>query len=304
MEQHKAELPISDYMRFSELFLVREDALILVAQLNQLLKAVQRHRGISMGMLAGNTEFKREFLTLQRQLERRLATLEAFAKANQLLSARDKENLSLAWATIRSNWEGDDLNDNFELHSHFIEQLLVMIASLARELESPLVDISQVKLGTGAFSPERYAQQGDIIKFVCKTLPQTIEQVARIRGTAAYAAAVMSTEGLDERKLRFWVNSLKEHAAQLASQSETLRVKLAAVFPSLVLIKKNESQLLQFLAAVEATVFSAKGGRDEAHQLFNVATDVIEVYWDVVADGLAAVQRWHRADLEAWVALG
>ncbi|WP_096087398.1 lytic murein transglycosylase [Agaribacterium haliotis] len=295
-----------DFDKFSERFLAREDAMILIGQLNQLVKAVQRHRGISMGMLAGNTDFKNEFTKLQSQVERRLATLEAFARHNQMLNQRDKENLSLAWATIHSNWEGDRLVDNFELHSHFIEQLLVMIASLARKLELPLMmhaDELSSSLGISSFSQARALQQSDILNFVGKLLPETIEQVARIRGTAAYAAAVTSMDGLDERKLRFWVSSLRKHAENIREQSEELDQELGGVVSKLRLMKQNELQLLQFLNTVESAVFMGKGGRDEAHRLFNMATDVIEVYWEIVMEGLAVVQTWQREDLEAWMSL-
>lgn len=298
---------IEDYDEFSRQFLAREDCLILIGQLNQLMKAVQRHRGISMGMLAGNTEFRNEFSALQRQTERRLATLEAFARANQLLSAREKENLSLAWQTICSNWEDDTLNDNFELHSHFIEQLLSMTNGLIKKLEAPSIPPLASDLSTQALlassSGARVFQQLEILSFVGKLLPETIEQVARIRGTAVYAAALSSTEGLDERKLRFWVSSLAKHSEKLRGQADALARELAGLMPKLALIRKNELQLLQFLNTVETAVFVGKGGLEEAQRLFNMATDVIEVYWDVVNEGLAIIRDWHRQDLEAWVRL-
>ncbi len=298
---------VHDFDQFSRLFLAREDCLLLVGQLNQLMKAVQRHRGISMGMLAGNTDFQSEFQSLQHQLERRLATLEAFARANQLLSDRDKENLSLAWATIRSNWEGDNLNDNFELHSHFIEQLLAMIASLAKKLEVPLVaplEKNSLVPQQGAFTQQRMFQQIEILAFVGKDLPSLIEQVARIRGTAAYSAAINSLEGLDERKVRYWVSSLRSQSEKIRSQAEKLQGEFSELMPGLAQIKQNELHLLQFLNTVESAVFLGKGGREIAHQLFNMATDVIEVYWDVVGEGLSIIQTWHRQDLEAWMRLG
>ncbi len=307
VEREQAPL-VSDFDKFSQLFLAREDSLILVGQLNQLMKAVQRHRGISMGMLAGNTEFKEEFDDLQHQLERRLATLEAFARANQLLSDRDKENLSLAWATIRSNWEGDNLNDNFELHSHFIEQLLAMIASLAKKLEVPLiVPIAKdnlTGLSDGAFSQARMFQQIEILSFVGKELPETIEQVARIRGTSVYGAAVDSLDGLDERKIRFWVSTLRNHSEKIRVRAEKLDQELSGIMPKLTLVKQNELHLLQFLNTVDTAVFMGKGGREEAHRLFNMATDITEVYWEIVGQGLDVVRDWHRRDLEAWMRLG
>ncbi len=312
LENESAEQPKDlkqDFTKFSKLFIEREDSLILVGQLNQLLKAVQRHRGISMGILGGNNEFRLEFNQLQNQLERRLATLEAFAKTSNLLTDKDKENLSLAWATISSDWEGDNLNDNFELHSHFIQQLLTMIADLSKRMEVPVLApiASENKDGSGnagAFSKTRMLQQIDILGFSCKELPVMIEEVARIRGTAAYGAAIGSMDGLDERKIRYWVVTLRDHAQKVRAVAEGLALEFIAVLPKLPSIKQNEIHLLQFLNTVESALFLGKGGRDEAHRLFVMATEVIEVYWNVIGECLSVIQSWHREDLEAWVRLG
>ena len=297
----------SDFDGFAQHFLAREDALLLIDQLNQLMKSVQRHRGISMGILAGNSEFKEEFSDLQYQLERRLATLEAFARANQLLTERDKTNLSLAWETIRNNWEGDNLHDNFELHSHFIEQLLGMIVELAQKTEESLFQqlalAGNFSASDESFGDKRSTQQAKIIRFVCGDLPDLIEQVARIRGTAAYGAAVQNLEGLDERKIRYWVSSLQEYADTFRGKAELLKSELGDIMPKLGLVKQNELRLLQFLNTVETLVFLGKGGREGARRLFNMATDVIEVYWEVVNEGLAVVTDWHRQEMENWIRL-
>lgn len=297
-----------DFEYFTQLFMEREDAIILVEQLFQLMKAVQRHRGISMGMLGGNDEFQGEFVALQTQLERRLATLEAFAKTSNLLSAKDKENLSLAWTMIRSDWEGDKLNDNFELHSHFIEQLIAMIAVLAKKIETPLLATADSKDAYcedayGAFSQQRMRKQADILSFSCKALPSIIEEVARIRGTAVYSAAVGSLVDLDERKIRFWMSTLREHGEALIVTAEKLADEYSSELPKLSSIKQNEIQLLKFLNTVEAALFLGKGGREEARRIFELATAIIEVYWAVISDSLDLVRLWHRQDLEAWMML-
>lgn len=292
-----------EFEYFTQLFMEREDAIILVEQLFQLMKAVQRHRGISMGMLGGNDDFQEEFVALQTQLERRLATLEAFAKTSNLLSAKDKENLSLAWTMIRSDWEGDKLNDNFELHSHFIEQLIAMIAVLAKKIETPLLATAGSEDAYGAFSQQRMRKQAEVLTFSCKALPSIIEEVARIRGTAVYSAAVDSLVGLDERKIRFWMSTLREHGEALIVTAEKLAEDYSSELPKLSSIKQNEIQLLKFLNTVEAALFLGKGGREEARRIFELATAIIEVYWAVISDSLDLVRLWHRQDLEAWMML-
>ena len=139
MQAPSLNVKAKEFDAFCTAFRQRQDALLLIKQLNQTAKAVQRHRGMSMALLAGSNLFRGDFEVLQRQVERRLISLEVFAaQTGGLLNDRDKENLHNAWQTISADWQDDDVIDNFELHSHFIEQLHGMILSLARKLERPV----------------------------------------------------------------------------------------------------------------------------------------------------------------------
>jgi CRP-like cAMP-binding protein len=128
--------------RFTDLFHQRLDALNLIKQLNHMIKAVQRHRGMSMGLLGGNALFREEFTKLQHQIAERLQFFSAFvARTQLLLPQRDQENLHSAWLTISHDWQEDSVIDNYELHCHLIEQLLAFLASLAKQLEQPIAAI-------------------------------------------------------------------------------------------------------------------------------------------------------------------
>src|SRR5690606_22611361 len=86
-----------------------------------------------------NNLFYERFVQLQQQLERRLAVLRIFvANAGALFSARDQQHLYDAWVSISRNWQKDSVIDNYELHCHLIEQLLSLLASLAKQLEISL----------------------------------------------------------------------------------------------------------------------------------------------------------------------
>ena len=49
-----------EYAHFCDLYQRRLDALTLIKQLIHMIKAVQRHRGMTMGMLGGNLSFRDE----------------------------------------------------------------------------------------------------------------------------------------------------------------------------------------------------------------------------------------------------
>jgi len=96
----------ASFKAFCDAFRQREQLFTLINQINQLIKVVQKHRGISMGLIGGDVSFQPDFDQLQMQLAKRLATLEYFAESTGgLLSEKDKGNLHLAWATIRQNWQ-------------------------------------------------------------------------------------------------------------------------------------------------------------------------------------------------------
>lgn len=306
--------------RFSRGYLHRENVLLMVSQLNQLIKCVQKHRGISMSMLAGG-EFVEEFEILQRQLENRLSTIEAFAKKmDGVFTFKDKENLKRAWITIRQDWQGDNLNDNFELHSHFIEQLLTIVFGLSQKLEPSLIDgLANNEEGIltrdGAlndsvianyeipFSAARRFKQVEILRFVGKKLPELIEGLAKVRGLASYASVVGSSCSLDDRKLRYLVSSCRDMSLRVIAQAERLEESLSAEISTLKVFKTVELKHICLLNIIEQDVLSGRAIVADAHQLFNLATEIIDAYWSVIDDGFAVVRRWHMDDLDAWCEL-
>ncbi|MDO6424441.1 lytic murein transglycosylase [Saccharophagus degradans] len=298
------------YARFCESYRRREDTLTLVHQLNQMVKAVQKHRGISMGLLGGNAVFEGDFVVLQHQLERRLATLETFASSvGGILSDKDKENLHLAWVTIRQNWQDDDLSDNFELHSHFIEQLQGMVYSLAKQLEKPLTpelvdahDLQADEDDSNASYPRMF-KQIEVLNFVAKQLPDMIEQIAKVRGLGTYAAATGLVDYPHDRKLRFLLQCSRQQSEKLRHQAERLESIVRDSIPGLGDLKNLELKLMFLLNTIDKDVLSGTTITASSHQLFKLATDLIDVYWNVVNQGLALVRRWHEDDLEAWLRL-
>ncbi|MCR6652614.1 MAG: hypothetical protein NVV73_14485 [Cellvibrionaceae bacterium] len=61
LEAPNSSAPPGDFEAFCALYRQRQDALSLIKQLNQMTKAVQRHRGMSMALLAGSNLFQGGF---------------------------------------------------------------------------------------------------------------------------------------------------------------------------------------------------------------------------------------------------
>ena len=283
-----------------------DDLLSLIIQINQLIKVVQKHRGASMGVLAGDESFTKDLATLQQHMARRLAMLECFARSTGgLLSDRDKQNLHLAWATIRHDWQDDNVSDNFELHTHLIEQLQVMLVSLAKKLEQPFSADPEAgeALAGGDTAYPKHFKKIEMLNFIARQLPDMIEQLAKVRGLSVYAASIGSVDFYNDRKLRFLLQCTREQSDKLRGQAERINEQLAGGFSALQAFKNIELKLLYLLNTVEQDVLSGLDISTGSQQYFTLATEIIDVYWKVVSDGLLQVRQWQQEDLDDWLRL-
>jgi hypothetical protein len=280
------------------------DAIVLLRQLHALAKAVQRHRGMVMALLAGNLAFAEEFALLQLEVARRLATLEAFAQVSgDLLSERDQGNLHNAWQTICADWQQDAVIDNFELHSHFIEQLHGMIGALAKSIERPVSWLVAPAMAEALahHAPQQTFKQHELLNFITKQLPDMVEQMARMRGLSTYAAARGTCEYFLDRKLRFALQCVRAQHEKVRQQAERLHGLLEARLTSLSFIKTYELKLMFLVNTIERDVLAGGDITSSAHQLFKLATEIIDVYLKVVEEGFEWIAKWQDEDMESWL---
>lgn len=290
----------------------RLDALTLVKQLIKMIKAVQRHRGMSMGALGGNTQFRAELTHLQIQLERRLELVQAFASQNlHLLSPRDKENLSNAWLTISRDWQQDAVVDNYELHCHLIEQLLSMVAALGKQLELPTsqaLAISNehttpgpnIPLPDASIYPNRFKYL-EVLHFSTRLMPAVAEQIGRIRALSTYASALGYCDKDVASKLRYAIQCTRVNNEKLRHQSKRLEGLLDKDLSLLTQLKSYEIKLDFLLTMVENDVISPHQINADSHRLFTLASDIIDMYLKVVDEGGHLLTNWHEQDIELWL---
>ncbi len=301
-QTHNSDLTLTI---FSKRYTEQRDAIVLLRQLHHMSKAVQRHRGMSMALLAGNSTFEEDFALLQCEVERRLATLEAFAAMAGGLSDRDRQNLHNAWYTISAHWQDDDVIDNFELHSHFIEQMQGMSIALAQKIERPVSSIVGSTRVANVSANARLAAKikpVELLHFIAKRIPEMVEQLARMRGLATYAAAKGECAYRLDRKLRFAVHCVRAQHETLRLQAECIQSIAGLELPSISFIKTYELKLMFLLNKVETDVLGGARIMSQSAELFTLATDIIDVYLRVSQEGLNLVSKWHDEDLETWLA--
>ncbi|MCW8885451.1 MAG: hypothetical protein OQK12_09380 [Motiliproteus sp.] len=295
------------------LYRQRIDAIALIKQLSQLAISVQQHRGLSMAILAGDQNFGKEFSALQLQLDRRIAVLEAFAfQVDGLLSATERKNIVNSWMTLKNGWQDDRVMDNFELHCHFIDQLLLLMNQLAKQLERPMSD--HLQESARADLAESWVQmkgnglhhikQLGLLAFVCKQMPDLIELVAKIRGLATHSMVTGHCDPDCSQKLEFLLRCAKEQREKLnlgiIRVSETAKDAIS----SLPMIKTYDIKLVYMIDKVERDVLASQVVVDDQHGFFELVSEIIDVYVAVVNQGLDMLQCWQEQQLEEWLIKG
>lgn len=280
----------------------QNDTLTLIKQINQMIGEVQLHRGMSMSLLGGSEIFQKDIDQLQVRLERRLTALEIITRnTGGLLSPRDKENLSNAWTTIRHNWQDDHLVDNFELHSHFIEQLLEIVSTLSQKLIDSLCEWQpNVDTENNAVYPRSF-KEIEVINFVARQIPQSIELIAKIRGLSSYATTVGTVEYTEDRKMRYLIKCAREKNEKLRHQSQRLLTLTEDYVPALTHINEFEMKLLRLFDLVERDVLGGTTMTTNSHQLFKWATDIMAAYATITDQGWNLIRHWLELDVESWI---
>ena len=291
----------------------RLDVIHLIKQINQLVKALQKHRGLSMAVLAGDRLFESELTTLQGQVERRIAALAAFAaQSADLLDSVEREKIHHAWTTLKTDWHDDAVLDNYELHCHFVEQMLALMTQMAKRLERPMCDYLSAAArvqhpNPGPTTPRNSkaaAEQLGLLVFVCKQMPDMVELVAKIRGLATHAIVSGARDYHNDRKLRYLLQCTRTHNEKLRLQMGRMPASIKKHIASLPMIKAYDLKLMFLLNSVEQDVLG--GGRitTDRRQLFELATEIINIYVDVTAEGLDLLQVWQERQLEDWLVAG
>lgn len=294
-------------------------ALTMIKQLMHLCRDTQKHRGLGMGLLAGNDHFAERFELLQQQMARRVVLLSAFAnKPENPINASDIDKIVNAWETIRAGWHDDSVLENFQFHSHFIEQLLLMVMRIAECLREPLTQVlasatvSSVNTEGEITSvqpvayhkPHQQILHDELLLFICRKVPNIIEYAGKLRALSTHAATVGYAIDEHDKKLNYVCQCIKTNKIEVLDQAQQLNTQLGHQIPSLLVMKTYEFKLDAFIDKMNNNVIGQKKITVSSDDLFAKATEIIDVYWRVVDDGLDVLHRLQEQELEQWCVKG
>lgn len=273
---------------------LREDYFTLIVQLNQMIKGVQRHRGMSMALLGGLSDFSDDFVALQANLSLRLDLIRAFETYNGgLLGLRDLDVLYSEWSTVKQNWQDDTVGENFELHCHLVEKLISVVLRLSQQLELPVaLPSSHIEI----LAPRRARLLG-LLKFCTRHMPLMIEQIGKIRGLATYTLAVKNVDEYYRRKLRFELQCTREridqHRKTIKDLSGTLRDDVTLLGNT----KSMDAKLNHLVASVDKGVQGSQSRLSNSQQAYTLSTEIIDVLWLSVEEGFHSIRKWQQEEL-------
>ncbi len=287
-------------------------SLVMIKQLMHLCRDVQKHRGLSMGLLAGNQEFAPRFRLLQKQMARRIDTLHAFSKkSHNPLTIFDVNKINEAWETIRAGWHDDSVLENFQFHSHFVEQLLQLVMKLSgclRTVPSPHdvhpLSTQGLLAQAGASGSEPDMDADGLLTFVCQQLPKMIEFLGMVRALATHSASLGHSVEEHDKKLKYYCQCVHTEKVQIIAIAEQLHQKVGANIPTLLVLRTYEFKVDALIDKVGRDIIGKSKIKVPSDDLFTMITDIMDVYWRVVDDGIDVLHHQQDQALESWYIAG
>ena len=302
-----AELPAmrTHLLKYSAVdFGERQKVFTLIDQLNHLCRAVQRHRGLCLGLLAGEQLFAQSFHHLRRQMAKRIELVVAFCEQSKaLVNDGDIAKLYNDWNTIRDNWLDDSVLENFEFHSHFVDQLLLLVARLAKKVEQPYLHQLQSSLAENDQQPSAQAASiyEEVLAFSTRQLPQFIELLGKTRALSVHVATTGQRHEDYEKKLMYLLQCISAEKEVIANMTANFQQTLADQLPSMITVRIHEYKLNFLMEKVNSDIINHSPNPISGEEFFRLASDVIDAYWSAVDDCLGLLSLWQTRDIERWL---
>ena len=238
----------------------------------QLTKAVQQHRGATMGFLSGEPAFFNQIESLQSKIDKIFLLLNHLGDCNEPIIPIDQlNNIANDWTTILIGWRDDHLLHNFEFHGHLIDTLNKLIRYCMSTYILVFLDNSDE-------NPRH------LLDTILVQLPNTTESLAKIRGLSTNVAVIKACGTESHAKISYLLKAIPEQSKQLVHSLEHL-------MPDITTIKDHQKEIHRFIITIEMSILNSTEITTNSSQLFAFSTEIIDAHWHVVDLGLQKIEN-------------
>ena len=264
-------------------YLCAQHWLQMVKFIAQMARAVQMHRGASMGVLSGQPAFLDQARKRSDEVTRLFSLLNYLNDQGQ---SREFDNdlavIEQEWDVIQTGWASDDLMDNFELHGNYIDHLLrVLRTTLKQRVFECLPDLlTPVSPG----EPDQKLSPEFILALFDK-IPKNSESIGQVRALSTNAAVRKAIAEENRSKIEFLLR-------QVNSEYQELRIVFSAVDEQYAMPRGYHKQFRVFVKGVRSSIVEASDIVIDSSLMFDISTTIINQLWDVVERGFREIERY------------
>jgi hypothetical protein len=259
--------------------------------------ASQKHRGINLALLEGEFDYQKGASELEKEIDSRLLALKLLNRELSFpVPTLDIEQLLLEWENVKS-WSGGPALENFNLHSHFIEQLLKLMWNASEKTgyfsgSVNLNDLSQPTSGIPESADEVLA------RFILQETPELVELIARIRGLATHVSVVGICDEEHTTWLDYLLRLLNQKKEKFRTLDKTLNRYVLRDLPVLIDMQIQDSRIVQLVQLIQDQILGKSDISLESQVVFNMATGIIDSQKEVIYQGLNFIQSRMHSQFE------
>ncbi|GAA3962436.1 hypothetical protein [Allohahella marinimesophila] len=142
----------------------------------ELISLLQQHRGMVLAVLGGDVFFETRVETIRPQVIDQLRVLKQFV--SELFPEAEWQRLCDEWYTLSHHWRQDSASESFDLHTHVIQQMLLLLRTYNNAGVFDQISESDRRLAY----------------LTLNQLPELMETAAEIRGIATFLLARQSMD--------------------------------------------------------------------------------------------------------------
>jgi len=257
--------------------------------------ASQQHRGAYLAYIEGDHTYEKKVVKLQKEIDFRLSTLQLLNQELTTPVAKlDIEQLLQEWFNVKS-WSNGPSLENFNLHSHFIEQQMRLIWSITEKTKLFFHDNETTTYLNSECGTSELSSDALLVRFCLLETPEFIELIAKIRGLATHASVSGLCDAEHASWLGFLLRQLNQKKEQFRVLTRSLQKYMLHDLPALVDLQMQDSQIVQLVQLVDEQILKSNIIRIDSQALFVMATNIIKSQTVVVNQGLDYIQnKMHR----------